>query len=44
MLITRCKLSKKTKLRLLEVFVLEVTARSAASEAFKPPLLVEVIG
>ena len=30
MKITRCKLSKKTQQRLLEFFVLEVTARSAA--------------
>ncbi len=30
MKITRCKLSKKTQLKLLEYFVLEVTARSAA--------------
>jgi transposase len=30
MQITRCKLSKKLQLRLLEFFVLEVTARSAA--------------
>ncbi len=31
MKITRCKLSKKTQLKLLEYFVLEVTARSAAN-------------
>lgn len=30
MKITRCKLSRKTQLKLLEFFVLEVTARSAA--------------
>lgn len=30
MKITRCKLSKKVQYRLLEFFVLEVTARSAA--------------
>ena len=31
MKITRCKLSRKTQLRLLEYFVLQVTARSAAN-------------
>lgn len=31
MKITHCKLSKKTQLKLLEFFVLEVTARSAAN-------------
>ncbi|MEH4600712.1 IS1595 family transposase, partial [Escherichia coli] len=30
MKITRCKLSKKVQVKLLEFFVLEVTARSAA--------------
>ncbi|OOR88470.1 DDE transposase, partial [Moraxella caviae] len=30
MKITRCKLSRKTQLRLLEFFIAEVTARTAA--------------